>query len=476
MHRLIALTFLLVCILLTACSPSVILLTREPKPTLTSAPTLVPPTAAPTPKPTPVPGTKLGVGPDTLRGVTVSLWHGLDGESGALLAQMANEFSQTNSWGILMDVLSQKNQSLLVQAVETALPSPEHPDIVLAFPEHAQAWDQVADLTPYVANPDYGFSSAEIADVPSAFWKQGQVAHRTSTSSVQRQLSVPAVRTARFLFYNVSFAKDLGFTAPPASADDFRKQACAANASWKTDKDQTNDGYGGWVLDNPVSDSDAPWTAYAWLRALGGEVYAGEQYNFSTPENQSALAFLAQVRSDGCAWLSSAPSNYEALTNHKALFAAGSLQNLRSQRAAFAGSPDQWTVIAFPGAAPAIVAYGPDYIVLKSSETRQLAAWLFIRWMLSPENQARWVRGTGLFPMRNSTVALLDNIRNANPQWTAAMDLLPQARTYPQDVTWPKARLVLGDGFFQLFQLNPTANDVTRTLKEMDTTLQSLLP
>jgi hypothetical protein len=36
--------------------------------------------------------------------------------------------------------------------------------------------------------------------------------------------------------------------------------------------------------------------------------------------------------------------------------------------------------------------------------------------------------------------------------------------------------LILGDGFFQLFQLNPTANDVTITLKEMDATLQDLLP
>ncbi|MGC1375130.1 MAG: extracellular solute-binding protein [Anaerolineales bacterium] len=468
MPRLRALTFLLVATLLAACSPSVILLTREPEPTQTSAPTPAPPTATPTPTPTPVPGTKLGVSPNALRGVTVSLWHGLDGESGALLAQMADEFSQTNSWGILVNVVSQKNQSLLVQAAETALPDPKRPDILLAFPEYAQTWGQVTDLTPYIANPDYGFSSAEIADIPSVFLKQGKVG--------AKQLSVPAVRTARFLFYNVSFARQLGFTAPPVSADDFRKQACAANATWKTDKDQTNDGYGGWVLDNPISDSDAPWTAYAWLRALGGEVYTGEQYTFSTPENQTALTFLARLRSDGCAWLSSASSNYEALTNHKALFAAGSLQNLKSQRAAFAGSTDEWTVIAFPGATPAIATYGPDYIVLKSNQDHQLAAWLFIRWMLLPENQAHWVRGTSLFPMRTSAVTLLDNIRNANPQWSAAMDLLPQAKPYPQNVTWPKARLILGDGFFQLFQLNPTANDVTRTLKEMDATLQDLLP
>src|SRR5262249_9827404 len=136
---------------------------------------------------------------------------------------------------------------------------------------------------------------------------------------------------------------------------------------------------------------------------------------------------------------------------------------------------DQWTVIPFPGATPGIVTYGPDFVILKSTEARQLAAWLFIHWMLSPENQARWQRGTGLFPIRSSAVALLANIRNANPQWAAAVDLLPQAKTYPQSATWPKARLVLGDGFFQLFQLNPTSNDVAVTLREMDSTFQDLI-
>ena len=471
----LTLTFLLVCILLTACSPTVILLTDETESTPTP---LNPPTSnpkngggAPTPKPTQPPATQLPTNLGALRGVTVSLWHGLDGESGALLAQMAAAFSQSNSWGVQVDVVSQQNLPLLVQAVETVLPTAGHPDLILAPPEYAQTWDAqglVTNLTPYIAHSQLGLSASEVNDIPAAFWKQGQVD--------DSQLSVPAVRTARFLFYNVSFARELGYTAPPYSADDFRQQACAANASWKTDEDQTNDGFGGWALDNTVIDTEAPWTAYAWLHSLGGNVYADEKYNFSTAENQSALAFLAQLRADGCAWLSSAASNHEALAIHKALFAAGSLQDLRSQRAAFAGSPDQWTVIAFPGANPAIVAYGPDYITLKSTQARQLAAWLFIRWMLSPENQARWVRGTGLFPMRTSTFNLLDNIRNANPQWSAAMDLLPQAKPYPQAAAWPKARLVLGDGFFHLFQLNPSANDVTQILQEMDSTLKDLLP
>jgi hypothetical protein len=95
--------------------------------------------------------------------------------------------------------------------------------------------------------------------------------------------------------------------------------------------------------------------------------------------------------------------------------------------------------------------------------------------MLAPEQQLRWSRETGTFPMRTSVMEQL-NIRSANPQWAAAFDLLPQAKTYPQTALWSKARLVLGDGFFQLFQLNPSADDVSEILQIMENTVKELKP
>lgn len=411
------------------------------------------------------------IGTDQLSGLRVTLWHGLDGKTGATLSRMAAEFSQKNEWGISVDVFSQRNLSTLVQATDAALNSPQQPDLVVALPENAQGWDAqnlVVDLGPYIRHSKLGLSADELKDIPNAFLEQGHVG--------AKYVSLPALRSGRFLFYNVSFAKTLGFTTPPVSADDFRKQACAANDSWKTDSDQTNDGFGGLVIENAMTDLDSPWTAYAWLRSQGSDVFTDGKFAFQTPETQKALGFLAELRGQGCAWLSIATSGYEALATHKALFVAGSLQNLRDQRAAFAGLSDQWTVIPFPGSSATVITYGPDYVVLKSKESRQLAAWLFVRWMLSPENQARWARESGLFPMRTSSLALMDNIRNANPQWAAAFDLLPQAKTYPQSALWSKARLVLGDGFFQLFQLAPSETDINRTLKTMQSTVDDLTP
>lgn len=468
MIKRLSLTFCIVAVLLTACAPNVILLTRVPEPTSTRTLTPKPPTR--TPRPTLAPPTEIPFSAATLKGVRVTLWHGLDGNTAATLRKLAAEFSQKNEWGVQVDVVSQKNLTTLIETLGTTMRTPQQPDLVLALPENAQGWDSqglVTDLTAYIKHSKLGLSADEIKDIPAAFWAQGQPG--------TRQLSAPAMRSGRFLFYNVSFAKSLGFTAPPASADDFRKQACAANASWKTDADQTNDGFGGLVIENAMTDLDSPWTAYAWMRSQGSDVFTDGNFSFFTPENQSAFNFLADLRGDDCAWLSIATSGYEALALRKALFVAGSLQNLRAQRAAFAGSSDVWTVIPFPGTTPAIVTYGPDYIMLKSDAPRQWAAWLFIRWMLAPENQVRWARETGTFPMRTSSMPLLD-IRSANPQWAAAFDLLPQAKTYPQSALWSKARLVLGDGFFQLFQLAPSAEDVSSTLKIMDATMQDLLP
>jgi multiple sugar transport system substrate-binding protein len=467
--RRLTLATLLITLLLSACTPTVILLTPQlptdtPTPVPSPAPTL-------TVTPTDIPNSQLGIGPGALRDANITVWHGLDGESGALLAQMVQEFNLANIWGIKVQVVSQKNMQLLGGAVDSALHTPQAPDLVLALPEQALAWDAqglVTDLAPYLAHGKYGFSGAELADFPAAFLSQGEVNGK--------RVSLPAVRTARFIFYNASFAKELGFNTPPQTFDDFRKQACTANASWKNDQDLKNDGYGGWVLDNQTIDTDAPWTAYAWLRASGGDVYADGKYQFSSTANQQALNALSLLHNDGCAWISTAADNLAALSAHKALFAAGSLEQFTQQRAAFAGNPDQWTVIPFPGTDPAIITYGPDYVIMKSSEVRQLAAWLFVRWTLSPENQARWARQTGLFPMRLSAVDQMQNIRLADPQWAAAVDLLKIAKTYPQTASWSKARLVLGDGFFTMFQMPASMDQATPVLDEMDATMQALLP
>ena len=460
MHRIPAL-LLIAAFLLAACSPATGLIT-ESQPTSTPTPTAPLPTPlvyTPTPTATQIPD--VGSSPDKLKGTEIRVWHGWDGSTASLFDQMASEFSLTNQWGIKVSVTRYQNLSLLADAMGKALSTPEQPDIVVALPEQILAWQtQVLDLTPYTVQPGIGFDTWDL------------LANFGDQSSVDGvRYGLPAARTARFVFYNVSFAHDLGFASAPHTQDEFRKQACAANAFWKKDKDLTNDGYGGLALD-----VNSNWqTPYSWLATNGGKVFSGGEVLFNTPDNIKALEFISNLRADNCAWLPDSDSNYEFLANRRALFITGGLSDIGAENVAFStvSSPDQWTVLPFPGQDAGIVMYGPDYAVLKSNSAHQLAAWLFMRWMMDAKNQVRWTLGTGLFPVTNSAMGSLKTNSSATPQWAAALDLLPLAKSYPSTAAWSQANKILADGFIAYFRSYPS-QPLSSVLGQMDAIMKDL--
>jgi ABC-type glycerol-3-phosphate transport system substrate-binding protein len=327
-------------------------------------------------------------------------------------------------------------------------------------------------LNPYIYDPAWGLTANEIADVPATFWTQDQI-------NGQR-LGAPAQRSARFLFYNQTWAREMGFSSPPASAEEFRQQACAANASFRADAVEQNDGYGGWIV-------DADWmTVFPWLLAFGGGVTDGGGYRFRTDQNLAALEFLKTLKEDACAWITADPENpfamnpgpfYEQFSHRSALFITGDLTEAAALSATLTrlGSTDEWTMIPFPGPeAQAVTVYGPSYTLLESTPERQLASWLFVRWLLSAENQAKWVETTGTLPLRTATLDLLADYRSAHPQWDTAVQSLPLAQGVPQRADWHTVRYVLADGTLSIFRMDVKIADIPNVLAEMDATAEEL--
>ena len=193
---------------------------------------------------------------------------------------------------------------------------------------------------------------------------------------------------------------------------------------------------------------------------------------------------MKQLYDDQCAWTISDPSGvYEAFATRKALFSTASLEELSTQSRAFgaANNIDDWTVLSFPGSIQSgLTIYGSSYIMLKSSPEKQLAAWLFMRWMLSPEHQAKWVEALGLFPLRASSMDLLKDYSFTHPQWKAALGLLPNAQTQPQAASWHKVQIMLGDGFAYMFRTGLdnlpafASNQPAAVLSQMDTLVREL--
>jgi len=424
------------------------------------------PNITPTPTSTPLGVSRLNVDADSLQGITVDVWHPWRGVEASLFELQVQDFNRINPWGISVKAEGMQTYTELFARISPTIYGPDRPDVVISLPEHALIWDEddaVLDLNPYVGDPVYGLSDADISDFPTVFWTQDEVNGK--------RYGVPAQRTARFILYNLTWAKELGFDNPPANADQFKQQACAGNKSKLSDENPQNDGTGGWLVDTH------PMTALSWLLALGGGVIEGDGFRFLTPENIDTFRFVKGLSESGCAWNSTAEVPISKFADRSALFATASLEELPDIARAFAQAEnsDEWTILPFPGNSGSVfVIYGSSYIQFKSDDTDQLAAWLFIRWMLQADNQAKWVQSTGLFPLRASTMNYLSDYSASHPQWTLATSMIPQGKLTPQLPEWKTVRVMLGDGFNQMFRVDVPTGQVPAILAQMEAIVTDL--
>ena len=457
---------------LTACSPapapSGSTATPKAAATRTAAPTLSPvrtPAATPTPESTSIPA-------DKLRGLKIRFWYAWAGDAAAAVDKLAGEFNATNPWGIWVTSTHFDSYADLFADAEPLFSKPLQPDVITGSIEQALLWngeqDRVADLTPLLQDPQYGMSSKEILDFPPGFW-EGDVWNGL-------HLGIPAERSARLLAYNQTWAKELGFSTPPTTLDSFESQACAAEKALLKDGISENNGMGGWMIDGN------PDTAAAWVLAFGGQLNPakpGDPYRFQTPQTETAFQTLRQLFDKGCIWLGRNPDPSEYFVSRRALFITVQSEDLPGLAAALAnaGNQDEWTVLPLPtrDGKSAVMVDGPSYLLLRSTPEQELAAWLFIRWISMPDQQARLAQAGSWAPLRAETAASLKDYAQEHPQWKAAADLAANARPSPVQASWRTVRPVLRDAYLQLFSAETQPDQVREILDQLDATIRELL-
>jgi ABC-type glycerol-3-phosphate transport system substrate-binding protein len=417
----------------------------------------------PRPESTVAAQTRLDVKKEALNGLEITVWAPWYGVELGLLNTLVEEFNSENEWGINVKMESQVNFTNQYENVTASLPTAEKPDLVIALPEHALEWNAmgaVTDLTPYAEDPLYGIDSS---DIPFVFWNQ-------DSTGVAR-IAVPAQRTARFLLWNETWAGELGFDTSPDAPEDFKQQACRAQQAMLKDDSALNDFKGGWLVNTD------PMTAYAWLLAFEGGVLDGSDYRFLTPNNIKAFKYLRELSEARCAWQAADADPYTAFANREAMLITASLEDLPDVARAMASAKntDKWKVISFPGEnEDALIIYGSSYVILNSTNNEQLAAWLFARWLLDNEQDARWVEATHLFPIRTSTLELLGDYEKTHPQWAQAIKLLPQGEIQPQLASWRKVKVMIGDGFTHMYRVNVPSGQVPAILAQMESISRDL--
>lgn len=440
---------------------------RTIRPTQTRTPTFTPTpslTATPTISPTPVTA--------SLPGTTITFWLPWVDDTAMRYDRLAAQFTAENPWGITVGMRSFGSSQMLADALITGEVHNDQPALVIAPLEQLSYWHQkydfIVDLSPYISMPGISLTSEDLAQFPAAFTDQEIYG--------DLRLGFPAIRHAQVLFYNQTWAQNLGFPEPPLRTAQISNQACAAAMFNNQDDIRDNNGTGGWIVNT------GSLALLSWFYGFGAPPFPDDTstvYNFQADPIVNAFTFLKAMAENGCAWISRNPSPHEYFARRYALLYSGTTADIPIQARLMEinQNGDTWTVIPYPSqdGKPILLTSGYSYAVIKTDANQQLAAWLFIRWLSQPEQVARLIETTASLPVNLQAVSLLTDYARAYPQWAGIVGLIPQSLPAPRQPAWRTIRLLLSDAGGNVFNPLITPTPIPFILEQLQTVIPEVL-
>ena len=444
---------LLLTFILTACTVQ----NTAASETATSTPIeeITTPTSSPTASPT----------ADLSSGQVLTFWHPWTGMKTDSIAALVEEYNESNQDGITIEVIAAGNSDYLVSKITEAIESGSVPDIVAAPSIFLRSvyseQGSFIGLDDYVNDENLGIPAEEQKTIPVSFWNQDIV------NGVR--YGIPAEYDVHFLFYNQTWAQELGFENAPTTSEEFLNQACTAASYNAGDSDDENNGTGGWIYNtNSV-------TMLSWMQVFGGGEITSETqrgFEFNTKENQDALEFLRTIYQLDCAWSGKEGAPYRYFSKRYALFYSGTIDDWYQQITMdeIEGNSDEWTVIAYPGneGSPIVNGESLSYGIFQTSSEREQAAWNFIRWMISNDVQTALAEETFSLPVNLAVAQTLSDFMNENPAWQRALTYLPLTKPTPVINSWELIGNLLEDAGWQLSLYTVKEADIPTILENLE--------
>jgi len=405
-------------------------------------------------------GPLAGVDP---RGQKVVWWHNHSGSREEKLLPLIAKFNETNECKITVEAQNQGSYNDIRDKVNASIAAGESPAALIVGYQNDQAFYQLnnalVDLNVYVDDPRWGLTTEEKNDFYPAYLEQS-----VHLAYGGQRLGFPPNRSMEGIYYNISWLKELGFDGnPPETPQQFREMACAAAKS-------KGDGTGGFILRSDAS------AVAAWIFAFGGDVLNDKKdgYVYNSPQAIEAMTFLKGMLDEGCAYFFTEGYPNPEFAARRAIFTMGSSSGIPfyagdvAKVAQEAGrQPDEWGFAAVPHTTsePVQNIYGGDVMIPVTTPEQQLAAWIFVKWFTSPEIQAEWVKISGYFPTRKSTLDFLGDFIKENTVWGQAAALLPYGYYEPQLISYQAVRDAAEKAFNEMMQ----GADIKTTLDNLTT-------
>ncbi|MHC1772050.1 MAG: ABC transporter substrate-binding protein [Flexilinea sp.] len=445
--------------------------------TATDIPNTLEPSVTPTSTETPLPP-YLGLTPKDVDGIEIHVWHGQRDEVKKELEFLTAKFNDENKYGIKVYLSAELSDIQLNDRILENSTGGELPDMVISDSHWLRLWQTekipLTNLEDYIGHPIYGFDALDISPVMDLMLAQEKY------NGIQ--IGLPLWHNPALLFYNTTWAKNLGFSNPPVTMNDFSEQICAAMDALNKDEDVDNNGTGGWILSTTTE------TLMSWLVNTAGVGSSLENF----PQNTESDTFLEisnwlrDLFDKGCVWQSRVSEPYDYFAQRYALLYSGSFSDIQLQRRAFTDSKstgsDDWEVIAYPRMLdngklrePQIYSSAVSVGIFTATAEEQFASWLFLSWLMKDENLIELALTAEGWPVQDSQEVDRAFKENANSKIYQSLNLRKYIRPLQLSADWNISSLVLADGFEHVFNASTPYDKIPDIWVQIQETLSEII-
>lgn len=320
----------------------------------------------------------------------------------------------------------------------------EYPNVAYCYPDHVAMYnraDKTVQLDKYINDEKYGFSNQDIADFVPAFYDEGK------SFGDGKMYLLPFSKSTELFYYNKTEFEKNKWEVPTTWTDLW--------ALCKTIKETYKPADDSVKVVPFAYDSEANWFI-SMCEQLGTPYTSvndkGEgQYQFDNAENQAFVADLKTQFTAGYFTTHAILNNYVNINSKNPIFmmavssSAGSTYHLPTP--VDGKYPFEVGVATVPQANAdnkKVLSQGPDIAMLKATgatdhekEQKELASWLFMKYLTGTNFSAKFSMASGYMPVRESSKDTQDYVKwlatgdnAANIPATAAALAMDQADYY----------------------------------------------
>ena len=316
--------------------------------------------------------------PEVTKKTTVVFWHGMQGQQETTLKKLAKEFEAKNS-NIKIKLEQQGDYDNLQAKLTSTMQSPKNlPTITQAYPgwlQSAAKNKMLVNLTPYINNKEVGWGSVAASEI-----KQGMLDGAQINGT---QYGIPFNKSIEVLIYNPDMLKKYGITKVPSTNAELKQAA-------QTIYQKSNHKVVGAGFDNLNN--------YYVLGMKNEGQNFSSKVDFTGKESSRVLDYFVKGEKAGYFRMPGSDKYlYVPFTNQKlAMFVTSSSTETWIKQAAKKGF--KYEVAARPG--KYTMQQGTDiYMFSHASAMEKAAAFKFMKFLSSKENQIKWAKETGYIPV-----------------------------------------------------------------------------